>query len=593
MKGFDDGTCAAEAALETPSKRGRYAERIVEEVDDSNARQLAWVRRGRSEPTGKVPWKNSKEVYRVAAKNTLVDMDNQIRQTTPLPGLQAFQRNLALAMWQDSQWRLWRHANSGHDLGSECVCASFVAEFLLELNYTKWPDIDHGCQRSFFEMLKSAGLYCLFLLLAVSWSFPCGPSNNDYRHHQLSSMAACARKKFTARTCALFQERCPDMRRELQEMGIDLPGLKDADLEVWDLWCDRRLGRLKGERLFNNRFMQCVDKPAKEVKYWTWDLFEREMLGLELGLLSSKKYSQKMIMRAKDAEIPCEGGGSTDSKRIHIDDKVLRSFAEEAISLSVAVLAEPMNKRIVEMMVAVGGHLKDDRTEGARNTRSVSSTRDYLVQQASGGFMERIFRSLMCLLEYGYLVGLRFAMPRFGDHAKIDEVDVEVDEDFAKMLFTMHISMAKARLVRALYYFAPPWCMVACLHSPATAKMVLLFFKDVWEGFNALRALANKTKIEARLLARHLCHLVVNQQYYHACLELGFHELGADLKDVLEQHFSACVSTTLCEEQVGMAKNNREHKVGSRYRTTDCTLYRLIQSPITQTDRFKFDLQKD
>ena len=130
-------------------------------------------------------------------------------------------------------------------------------EFFLTL--TRWPDFDHGQQRAVFAALKAVGLYDLMLLLSVSWNFPNGPMNNDYRWHQLNDAHDSIRKKFPARSCLLFQERYPQMMKELIDMNVELPGERDADLELWDYWCARSGNRNKHSRMMINRFMALVD----------------------------------------------------------------------------------------------------------------------------------------------------------------------------------------------------------------------------------------------------------------------------------------------------------------------------------------------
>ena len=169
-------------------------------------RHLAWVRRD-DEPhdkeTGRAPilaWR-AKPIYRKGAKKVLVDWDNQIRQSTPLSGRIYYKPDPALPMWNN--WRTWPHLGMSHDLGSDCLCASHAGERKWQLNFSKFNDLDHGCQRALVDCLKSSGLYDFWLLMMVSWNLPNGPDNNDYRYAQIVAAIEHLQKIHTARSCVI------------------------------------------------------------------------------------------------------------------------------------------------------------------------------------------------------------------------------------------------------------------------------------------------------------------------------------------------------------------------------------------------------
>ena len=168
-------------------------------------RHLAWCKRddqpASAKPAGPIISWRAKPTYRVGAKKSLADWDNQIRQSTPLPGLIYFKPDPTLARW--SNWRSWPHLGIGHDLGSDCLCASQALERKYKLCVTKCNDFDHAAQRTLLDSLKSAGCYDFFLLMVVSWNLPNGPDNNDYRYAQIVSAIEHCQKVHTARSCAV------------------------------------------------------------------------------------------------------------------------------------------------------------------------------------------------------------------------------------------------------------------------------------------------------------------------------------------------------------------------------------------------------
>ena len=140
-------------------------------------------------------------MHRKGAKKVLADWDNQIRVSTPLSGLLYFKPDPTLAIWRN--WRTWPHLTMSHDLGSDCLCASHAAERKWLLNFSKFNDLDHGCQRALVDCLKSSGLYDIWLLMMVSWNLPNGPDNNDYRYAQIVTAVENLQKIHTARSCVV------------------------------------------------------------------------------------------------------------------------------------------------------------------------------------------------------------------------------------------------------------------------------------------------------------------------------------------------------------------------------------------------------
>ena len=109
--------------------------------------------------------------------------------------------------------------------------------------------------------LKAVYQYDLWVLLAASWNFKHGPKDNDYRWHQLSDLSAAMRKKYTPHTCALFQERYPMLKKELDDMGMELPGEDPTDVEVWNVW-KQHLSQERQPHVPEQ--IPCHDRQAKE-----------------------------------------------------------------------------------------------------------------------------------------------------------------------------------------------------------------------------------------------------------------------------------------------------------------------------------------
>lgn len=209
--GFDNGNDTAEPCGLKVGEKRKHAELTGSPVqvpphNGDQARHLAWCKRDTqtsspSKSGGPVISWRSKAVNRIGAKKNLADWDNQIRMSTPLPGLIYYKPDPSLARW--SNWRSWPHLGISHDLGSDCLCASQALERKYKLCVTKCNDFDHATQRTLLDSLKSSGCHNFFLLMVVSWNLPNGPDNNDYRYAQIISSIEHCQKVHTARSCAV------------------------------------------------------------------------------------------------------------------------------------------------------------------------------------------------------------------------------------------------------------------------------------------------------------------------------------------------------------------------------------------------------
>ena len=220
-------------------------------------------------------------------------------------------------------------------------------------------------------------------------------------------LSGCA---IVAITRYFFQDKAKQMLVELREAGIQLPGEKDADEELWDFWLERQKFRNKKDRVMMNRFMACIHRAEKELPFWTIDSFEREYLGLELDMLSGKQIKDKLMAKAKDLDAG-ESGGTTSTKVLHFEDKTLRSCADNAIILSVALLADYDNKRICETICQTASHLKEWRVTMVKECRSGPGCLNFIKDQCKGGAFKHIIHGFKQLEQPTKLEQMRFTLP--------------------------------------------------------------------------------------------------------------------------------------------------------------------------------------
>ena len=122
------------------------------------------------------------------------------------------------------------------------------------INCWNLPDNNHISRRSFVAGLKDVGLLGLWLLMFISWNSPWGPSDDEYRRHQLDE---AIQHFFTVSTeeIPLSQEHCLEIALDLAEAGVVIC-FRDRPLEqeVFEYSRSQFILAKTGRRTSNCRF---------------------------------------------------------------------------------------------------------------------------------------------------------------------------------------------------------------------------------------------------------------------------------------------------------------------------------------------------
>ena len=201
-----------------------------------------------------------------------------------------------------------------------------------------------------------------------------------------------------------FKRNLPQMLAELRETDCELPGETDEATELWNLWTERRLGRNKGSRVMMCRFQESVHVAEQRIKWWTMDLMERSYVAIELDMVKTKSFRDKLVAKMKDKDAG-EGEGTTSKYVLHLEDKALKTCADNAVGISVMLLEDYDNKRVIETALGVFNDMKAWRTHMVKCTRSCDQSRQFLVQQTCGGAIRHVNRILNCFTDAVRLEG--------------------------------------------------------------------------------------------------------------------------------------------------------------------------------------------
>lgn len=387
----------------------------------------------------------------------------------------------------------------------------------------------------------------------------------------------------------LFQDKVGRMAVEAREAGIELPGEKGVDDEMWDMWRQRQRFRNKRDRVMMNRFQMCLDRCDNEIKWWSMDSFEREYVALELGMMSSAKFRDKLVKQAKDDV--GESGGPTSSKVLHLEDKALRTVADNAVGISVYMLRNYDNTRVCEIIVETCIHVKHYRTTMVRQCRSSFGHRDWLVEQCAGGAFQHCQEGVEVLQSPARLEKMRFELPPPGSSVEsIEEAMVINDDAFADLALRLVAGMFGARVSRMMFCMAWPHRMSAIL-SPSRNHVTecLSGLKADLEVFEQLDSMPDRSHALERMWKRHLLRQIPNQQYVRAVKEVGFdYPPHRDLLHLVTQRSTGAFTANIDEEIVGLVKNHGEVKSASRFRRPEVSMGRVLASGMLEK-RFAYD----
>ena len=320
-----------------------------------------------------------KKMHRVSAKHWLIHSDNQIRVSSYWNGWQSFQRSDS-AQWSDEAWASWPHVTASLDQGSDGLSASFSLEYYWHVNITRMADFSHGGHKDLQIALGAACLKDWNHVAMISANVPHGPDKDDLRFHQLRSAMATAYET-RDETTPVFAEFAADIHATMKKHGHAFPNEQSLEKEAWDLCKSTDRFTRNNYRLNFNRFQGGIKTYEEEsLPRWPQDLWERMFLCLELDMLHGAAV-RRLVLRPGAADHFGEGGGSTASDRITIEDRSLRSCLQNALVVSVMFLQDRTNKQRMVIVVGVAQHLRKWHGHQSSFLRSCANALQWMEEQ--------------------------------------------------------------------------------------------------------------------------------------------------------------------------------------------------------------------
>ena len=194
---------------------------------------------------------------------------------------------------------------------------------------------------------------------------------------------------------------------------------------------------------------------------WHRDKFERTFVALELDCLGNKKLSDTLIVKKLgNTEDVGENSGSTTAARHSIDEKVLRSCAQNAVAISVMVLSESLNLRLAQIMNMVGKLLKPWHGHQNKVLRDAKGSVAFWCEQSRSGYLGHVNGFIDGL---GDMYGLQLCQfPVTMSDCKDKLVDHVLEDECAALLGGLMLGTSGFRVKRHLRIMKGyPHCFIA------------------------------------------------------------------------------------------------------------------------------------
>lgn len=258
------------------------------------------------------------------------------------------------------------------------------------------------------------------------------------------------------------------------------------------------------------------------------------------------------MLRGADEEAAQEGGQTTSTSRVSFEDKTLRACAASACALSVVLLGDLRNKRMVQIIVGASSHLMRWQQEQAQELRSAKAACDWVFRQTRGGVLKHVREGLEFLSSERALSECGFVVPESPASSAIDNLESGVEDDFADLFGQFSLCLAFARVRRLLWLVAGwPSRMSRILSTKLDeVEGVVVVFRADWEIHEQLKSLPDQSRADQNVLSRHLLALTCNRQLMLG-LKSNDWEATDELKELVRNRQSGMVSSQAVEDCFG------------------------------------------
>lgn len=565
-----------------------------------NARHRCWIRRyktGGNAVQEPVAWR-PKPLKRVASRHWLQAKDNMIRVSTEWEGLGAVvpkydEEKNAVADWKESAWESWRHLQLCQDRGSDGVCATNCLLYAPEVraNVTIWFDESHDLENDLYGMFRSLGLYPFMMVVCVVMNLGHGcERDRDLRYWQFVDLMKFVFNHFEAANCESFQVRCAEM---MQDLGDKVPhdGSAQSSDALWAFEKGRCSKPYLRERVNMVRFFSWPAAGRDLLQEWSSLLWKVELLCVECDWLSSAQFKAKINLRMRQLTEDEEARGSTSSSIPSIDGKIVRQACQNACVIALGILEETSHKRLLALMVAVAEPIMHMRGEHATMCRNSEDTLSWAADLVGGHLMDQCRTILNTLGTTRSNLSLGFRLT-LDEPMQAGDPRIDSEDEWAELLGSMVLSLMGRRIKRKLYMFGLPHRHVLLTKNPDEVTNLM---QELRLDLGAKESLEHQPDSAAKktLLDRSLLNTTAVRQCIAGAKAQGWQAaLGSAWATVARHSMQGGMSTLMCEEMIGFAKNSKKQRGATVFRKPEVSMAMVLGNDVV-TKRFKYTQTDD
>lgn len=503
---------AYDGRLENVAAQGH--DLLLKAKEQQIARHRLWLKRKMVDNTP--AWRPPKR-HRLASKAWLDNLDNQVRVSLGLRGLSDF-----IPCPDESgrrpNWREWRHLLVSIDQGGDGLCA---AAFLRHIgaNVSFITDWAHGANNDFLETLRDLSLFQYWLLLLIALNVEHGPHGEDLRHNQIRDAWFELQARSSPQACALFQEYCQEIASEAQgESSWELEAGEDLQDAVWRHLRNEPHFMKKGCRTNLARYQASRRAAEDLLPRWTLKRFIYEYVALETNMLDSSHTARLLIKGEVDLK-EGESKQTTDSSRVCISEKALRSACQNALVISCLILEDPTNMQLTKLIVFLSAPVDLWHKQQSRALRSTAGSETWMWQQSSGGFYSHVTGILAQLQDPDVLQRVGLCVP---GTSEVDEAQVNSELWLAHLFGAFAMRLASRRIIRCLWFLVGwPMRFVGLLGPEPLRRSTMLQFKADLDAYKALSSIENPPASVRKYLKRSVFLEATVQQFQEVGRFLG------------------------------------------------------------------------
>lgn len=462
-------------------------------------------------------------------------------------------------------WREWNHISFSFDQGSDQVSAGHAMCYHepTKLCTTMFWDPSHGCNRDCWNAINDLNLGPLFLMFMIVMNINHGPDDSDLRYQQIKDTMAAHFRDHRPSTSPIFGALSREIHREFEHLEVS-PG-ESVETTLWNAMAEDSFFKRLGEKVNKARFMAIIKGGQELVRRWfTW-LFEVSVTCIELDFVNDRMADRVTLKGAMG--IVSHDGESTSRKHISAADKTIRSCGGNAVAISLGVLSEYGNLRVLASVVSLCEPTLAWMGTASATLRDTTASQAWLLAQVRGASLKVVDATLSILCEEDFMRRARFLNSTSRALLNLTNDEQSYEDECADLAGNFALSMVKARLRRMLYLVEGyPHKFVLLLGSDDESGGILRALRSDCEIFDELKALNRPSALLRRVMARSPLQMLSVQQVALACIEFGWAP-HAELRRLVDERTRTIMQSQACEDLNNHQKNFRQHtNWGGHYR---------------------------